>query len=172
MRLERGPSTISREDITVVNSLPAAIEAIEHTWKRIFLATGVKSIGEFVTGAQRVCGNPEFFARILPTVPSVEEASRWLPPSHIVAAIGPFDHEFNRWCWRRFNIDTVITKDSGAGAGVEAKVDTARELGLRVIVVERPVMDPHGFADPHLLVEKLVDMVEPAFDRVPREMSE
>ncbi|MBC7324564.1 MAG: precorrin-6A/cobalt-precorrin-6A reductase, partial [Moorella sp. (in: Bacteria)] len=51
---------------------------------------------------------------------------------------GPCSYELNRALYRQFNVDVVVTKDSGTTGGVMAKVQAALDLGLVVIVIRRP----------------------------------
>lgn len=43
---------------------------------------------------------------------------------------------------RQLQPDAIITKESGASGGVEAKVEAARQLGIQVFVVKHPVWPP------------------------------
>lgn len=165
LRFERRLAKIPQKRIRLAGSALEARDVLLEQGGRVFLATGVKSIGLFVSEAEQRKPDLEFFARILPTMDSITEARRWLPPSRIIAAVGPFDHDFNLWCWRRFKIDTLVTKDSGAGVGVEEKIESALELGLKVIVIKRPEPVPSSFSDLHLLVaavDRVLGMRAPA----------
>jgi precorrin-6A/cobalt-precorrin-6A reductase len=147
LRYERAPANLPDERLSaVVGSVEQAGAALAGG-RRIFLSTGVQTIGRFAALAGRARSSAELFARILPAPESIEEALRWLPPANIVAAMGPFDREFDRACWRRFDIDTLVTKNSGAGVGLEEKVATALEMGLRVVVIDRPAPRPGAFYD-------------------------
>ena len=53
---------------------------------------------------------------------------------------GPFSKEFNETLWRDWEIDCVVTKDSGEAGGFRAKADAAQAMGAALIVVERPEM--------------------------------
>ena len=54
---------------------------------------------------------------------------------------GPFSKEFNETLWRSWDIDCVVTKDSGEAGGFQAKADAAQAIGATLIVVERPRID-------------------------------
>ncbi|MEX3811035.1 cobalt-precorrin-6A reductase [Paraburkholderia sp. BR13439] len=59
--------------------------------------------------------------------------------SRIVAARGPFTLDGERALFALQAFDVVVSKNSGGGA-TEAKLDVARERGLPVIMLRRPVL--------------------------------
>ena len=65
------------------------------------------------------------------------EAPDALPArSELVLARGPFALDDERTLLRRHRIDVVVAKDSGGAT--EAKLVAARELGVPVVLVDRP----------------------------------
>ncbi len=50
----------------------------------------------------------------------------------------PFTREGERELMRRHRIDAMVTKNSGGPT--EAKLEAARDLGVRVVMVRRPPM--------------------------------
>ncbi|VVE17962.1 cobalt-precorrin-6A reductase [Pandoraea anhela] len=55
----------------------------------------------------------------------------------VIGARGPFTHESERALFAQYEIDVVVSKNSG-GAATEAKLDVARERGLPVVMLTRP----------------------------------
>jgi precorrin-3B C17-methyltransferase len=51
---------------------------------------------------------------------------------------GPFSKRANEALWADWNIDCVITKESGDAGGLPAKIEAARALNIPVMVVNRP----------------------------------
>lgn len=149
LRYKRPPAVFARRSCQPASDIDGAAEMAAAEGRRIFLTTGVNSIGRFLRPRvpAGVDGDRHYFARVLPTEESIAEALKWLAPANLVAAVGPFSREFNEACYRAFSVDTVVTKDSGAGAGVEEKVEAALALGLKVIVVERPIAERDGIMD-------------------------
>jgi precorrin-6A/cobalt-precorrin-6A reductase len=148
LRYERAAAELPDDGaLLVADSVEAAAGALAGG-RKIFLSTGARTIGRFTALGADAGLEAEFFARILPARASIEEALRWLPAANIVAAVGPFDREFDLACWRRFAVDTLVTKNSGAGVGLEQKVAGALEMGLRVVVIDRPPVRPGAFYDP------------------------
>ncbi|EIV93053.1 cobalt-precorrin-6A reductase [Frankia sp. QA3] len=109
---------------------------------RVFLTTGRTDLALFA-GLHR----PWFLARC------VDPPTGTLPPRlTVVLDRGPFDVAGETALLRRHAIDVVVTKDSG-GTMTAAKLAAARDLGLPVIMVDRPPV-PGGVA--------VVDTVEAA----------
>jgi precorrin-6A/cobalt-precorrin-6A reductase len=69
---------------------------------------------------------------------SVEAPEPPLPPrAQVVTARGPFEVADELVLMRGHGIDVVVTRDSG-GAQTSAKLAAARQLGLPVVMVDRP----------------------------------
>ncbi len=98
---------------------------------RVFLTTGRRSLPVFapVTGVW-------FLAR------SVDPPEPPIPGNvQVILDRGPYTVEGERVLIRGHRLDVLVTKDSG-GAMTTAKLTAARELGLRVIMVDRPALPP------------------------------
>ena len=96
---------------------------------RVFLTTGRQGIAAFAG-----LDGCWFLARsVEPPEPPV--------PARLAVLLdrGPFTAEGERALLRRHRIDVLVTKDSG---GPAAKLDAARDLGLPVVVVDRPPVPP------------------------------
>ena len=63
-----------------------------------------------------------------------------LSPKQIVAMQGPFSQALNREMFRQYRADVIVTKNSGAIGGTDTKIAAAVELGLPVVVIDRPVL--------------------------------
>ncbi|GGQ56146.1 cobalt-precorrin-6A reductase [Couchioplanes azureus] len=108
-----------------VPHLPAAAALVPGLGERVFLTTGRQSIAAFA--ALDGCW---FLSR------SVERPAPPLPRRlEVLLDRGPFTVDGERELLRRHRIEVLVTKDSGGGA---AKLDAARELGLPVVMVDRP----------------------------------
>ena len=72
--------------------------------------------------------------------------SRWsdieLPNSEVILDRGPFSLELERQLLQNYQIQSIISKNSG-GAATYAKIMAARELGIPIIMVQRPA-SPEG----------------------------
>jgi precorrin-6A/cobalt-precorrin-6A reductase len=108
-----------------VADLDAAAALLPTLGTRVLLTTGRQSIAAFAAldGLRFVSRSVE------PPVPPM--------PRHLEVVLerGPFDLEAERDLLRRHRVDVLVTKDSG---GPAAKLDAARELGIPVVMVDRP----------------------------------
>jgi precorrin-6A/cobalt-precorrin-6A reductase len=117
-----------RDHWTRVADLAAAVTALGDAPKRVFLTVGRVHIGVFEAAPQH-----HYLVR---SIEAPEELPR-LPHLHFIAAKGPFDVGDELALMRGERIDVLVTKNSGAPATF-AKIAAARELGLPVVMVERP----------------------------------
>ena len=96
--------------------------------KRILLALGSQEIAAFA-GSPRA----HFFVRMV----DAPEAPLPLDKYEVIAARGPFALADERRLLLEHNIDLVVAKNSGGEASF-AKIAAARELGVPVVMIERP----------------------------------
>lgn len=141
---------------TEVDDVHAAAVLAARTEGRVLLTTGSKDLPVYVGAMEDFADR--LFVRILPVASSLEAAAALgIPTSHIVAMQGPFSKGLNVALLRELNIDMMVTKASGAAGGFWEKADAARECGVRLVVIRRPV-DEDGVD-----VEELKRMLESAW---------
>ena len=106
----------------------AAATALPGLGRRAFLAIGRQELAAFAGLAEQW-----FLVRLVeePEVPPP------LAAYHLVLGRGPFAEAQERELLREHRIEVVVSKNSG-GAGAAAKIAAARELGLPVVMIERP----------------------------------
>ncbi|MFJ1754151.1 cobalt-precorrin-6A reductase [Kitasatospora sp. NPDC088134] len=110
-----------------VPDLAAAAAALPGLGRRVFLTTGRQGIAAFA----RLDGL-WFLAR------SVEPPAAPMPAAtEVLLERGPFSLDGERALLRAHRIEVLVTKDSGSAA-TAPKLTAARELGLPVVVVQRP----------------------------------
>ncbi|HEY4345508.1 MAG TPA: cobalt-precorrin-6A reductase [Parvibaculum sp.] len=130
LRLERAGWEKQEGDkwIDVVD-MDAAARALDITPRRVFLTIGRLEVGSFIAAQQH-----DYLIRVI---------DDFTPPaglrSRVIAARGPFTVADERQLLRAENIDIVVSKNSG-GDATAAKLVAARELGIAVIMVARPVL--------------------------------
>lgn len=129
--LEREPWQAQPGDRwTHVPDLPQAIAALGEAPRRVFLAIGRQTLDAFAVAPQH-----HYLLRLVdpPTEPLP------LPRAEAVIARGPFTVEGDRALLADHRIEVIVAKNAG-GVGAEAKLLAARELGLPVILIDRPAV--------------------------------
>ena len=127
--LERAPWQAGPGDRwTHVPDLAGAVAALGEAPRRVFLAIGRQTLGAFAGAGQH-----QYLLRLvdLPTEPLP------LPHAKAVIARGPFTVDGDRALLREHRIEVIVAKNAG-GAGAEAKLVAARDLGLPVVLIDRP----------------------------------
>lgn len=140
MRFERPllqVEKVNRENVYHVKSFEDAGKLIANNWKdeNILHLAGVNTIEDVLKSVAK----EHFYARVLPVESSIEKCRKLeLIGEHIIAMQGIFSKEFNKALMKEFKTKVIITKESGSTGGVPAKLSAANELGIIVILVDRP----------------------------------
>jgi precorrin-6A/cobalt-precorrin-6A reductase len=115
------------DDWRRVSSLARAAEALEGLGERVFLTTGRSELAPFVDL------DAHWFL-----IRAVDAPEPPLPLRlKVLLDRGPFQLDAEIALMRQYEIDVLVTKDSG-GDMTSAKLDAARELGLPAVMVNRP----------------------------------
>jgi precorrin-6A/cobalt-precorrin-6A reductase len=126
------PAWPSHGTIGVASDAQAAQVVSGQGFKRVFLTTGRSGSAAFVDV------DAWFLIR---AVTAPDDAA--LPPRHeLVLSRGPYDYDGERNLLREHRIDALVTKNSG-GDMTRGKLDAARDLGIAVVMVDRPPL-PDG----------------------------
>lgn len=127
--LEREPWRAQPGDRwTHVPDLAGAVAALGETPRRVFLAIGRQTLDAFAAAPQH-----HYLLRLVD--PPAEPLP--LPRAKAVIARGPFTVEGDRALLEEHRIEIIVAKNAG-GTGAEAKLTAAREVGLPVILIDRP----------------------------------
>jgi len=112
---------------------------------RILLTLGYRALHQFQAWQSRAT----LFARILPSVTALEAAlSIGFTSDRLIALRPPISLELERALWQQWQISMVVTKASGQPGGEDVKRQLAAELGVKLVVIPRPVVDyPHQTSD-------------------------
>jgi precorrin-6A/cobalt-precorrin-6A reductase len=135
-----------------VDNLAAAALLVGRIGRRAWLSIGA-GVADFAAAR-----GVHFVVRLI----DMPRDSLPLPAHEIVLGRGPFSLGEERRLLQHHRIDVVVCKASG-GAATEAKLIAARELGLPVLMVRRPVREPGPAAD---TVEAALDWLA-GLDRAP-----
>ena len=118
-----------------VPDMAAAAQALSRSLKRVFLAIGRKQLAAFAGLADE----HQFVLRVI----DQEGGALPLPASsyELIVARGPFRLTDELALLGQYRIDCIVSKNAG-GADTYAKIEAARQLGIAVIMVDRPVLEP------------------------------
>lgn len=103
----------------------------------VYLTTGSKTMHIFAKSeALQDC---EVWTRILPTAEVLQMMEDLnVSPKRIVAVQGPFSYDMNRIMFHDTKASVVVMKNSGLVGGADTKLQAAMDLGIHVIVIDRP----------------------------------
>jgi precorrin-6A/cobalt-precorrin-6A reductase len=119
---------------TRVPDIPAAVAALAGPARRVMLAIGRMHLADFAAQPQH-----DYLLRLVdpPSEPPP------LPRHRVVVDRGPFTVEADRALMVDHATDLVVSKNAG-GAGARAKLEAARDLGLPVLMIDRPAVPPRA----------------------------
>lgn len=124
-------------DVTYVESVEEGVSALYGTTGNVLITTGSKELEAYAKVADY---KERCFARVLSTREAMEAAmALGFEGAHLIAMQGPFSREMNVAILRQLHIEYIVTKESGSTGGFTEKVEAAREVGAKVIVIGRPV---------------------------------
>jgi precorrin-6A/cobalt-precorrin-6A reductase len=113
-----------------VESIAAAVAVLPGVARRVFLTIGRQELAAFAP-LQELW----FVMRMIdPPVPDTP-----VPPGTLILERGPFTLEDERQLLHTYAIEAIVSKNSG-GDATYAKLIAARELGLPVVMIQRPPM--------------------------------
>ncbi|MEH2327237.1 MAG: cobalt-precorrin-6A reductase [Nostoc sp.] len=115
-----------------VNSVEAAAASLENQAQRVFLTVGRQELAAFAN-----CEKIWFLMRMID--PPSDDAL--VPAGMILCDRGPFTLNNERQILIHHKIDIIVSKNSG-GDATKAKIIAARELGVNVVMVNRPAIPP------------------------------
>ncbi len=113
-----------------VADIEAAVAALAGPTRRVMLALGRMHVDAFAVQPQH-----DYLLRFV----DAPDRPPGLPRHHLVVDRGPFDVDGDRRLMAAHGIELVVCKNAG-GMGAQAKLGAARALGLRVIMIDRPVL--------------------------------
>ncbi|MBM0742589.1 cobalt-precorrin-6A reductase [Phormidium sp. CLA17] len=122
---------VAGDDWIEVESNAAAAAVLPGLAQRIFLTIGRQELAAFAH--LKIW----FLMRMIdPPLPDTT-----VPPGKLLLARGPFSLENERSLLQQYEIGAIVSKNSG-GTATYAKIIAARELGIPVVMVQRPPLPP------------------------------
>lgn len=115
-----------------VDSVEAAATTLQNQAQRVFLTVGRQELAAFAH-LEEIW----FLMRMID--PPADDAL--MPPGMILCDRGPFTLNNDKEILIHHNIDTIVSKNSG-GDATYAKIIAARQLGVKVVMVNRPAIPP------------------------------
>jgi precorrin-6A/cobalt-precorrin-6A reductase len=130
---------------------------------RIMLTIGARQLKHFA----HLHSHLTLFTRILPGPESFQKArDAGFPPERILCLRPPFSRALNKNLFQEYQVDVLVTKASGLQGGVVEKVLAARDLGMQVLMIRRPVQTALS------TVSTVVDAVQACWERTRTEVTE
>jgi precorrin-6A/cobalt-precorrin-6A reductase len=121
-----------------VQSSAVAATALHHGKGTVFLSMGRLELEPFRSIMRPV------LVRTIDHLDPLSMEPQWTA----IQGIGPFNLESERALLSQHKVSVIVTKNSG-GDATRAKLDAARQLGLPVIMIERPDL-PHAKTAPDI----------------------
>lgn len=113
-----------------VPDMPAAVREISRKSDACLITTGVKDLQAFTPIV-----TTKLFVRLI----EQPVGQLPLPDAEVVIGKPPYKLDEERALMQLLGIDLLVTKNAG-GDGTRAKIDAARDLGIEVIMIDRPAM--------------------------------
>ncbi len=137
LRLKRKETKLEQDETTIL--VKSAKEAADWLLKKkgnVLLTIGSKEMEAFQIlpdFTQRI------YARILPMASMIAKwEQKGLTGRHLIGMQGPFSEQMNRTMIEEFQIQYLVTKESGATGGFIQKREAAKKTGCKLVVIERP----------------------------------
>lgn len=121
------------------DSIDEAIAVLEQDDRPVLVTTGSKELKKY----QALKNFKErIYARVLPSHDGIGACEAiGLPGSHIIAMQGPFSRQLNEALLQQTAAGWLVTKESGSHGGFLEKMRAARAVGVKTIIIGRPVKE-------------------------------
>ena len=126
--------SINYENKYIVNSIEDACKIAREKGRNIFIGTGSKNLPQIVD----FIPDRNLIVRGLPTSDVILSCENLgLNADNIIAMKGPFNQSINEEFYKHYDIDIVITKESGTAGGFLEKVNACEALKIPVVIIAR-----------------------------------
>lgn len=111
-------------------------KALKETDGNILLTTGSKDLAVYSSVAEL---KGHLYVRVLPGIESISLCyENGISGKQIIAMQGPFSVEMNEAIIRQYDINCLVTKESGSTGGFLEKIQAAENTGIKVMVIGNP----------------------------------
>lgn len=157
LRYERPVSTGDGHFIKAFTTVEDLCSAVENEPGHILLTVGSNQLQSF----SHLKNRDQMYVRILPVPALIQKClDLGFRPDHILAMQGPFSEAFNEALIRQWNISVLVTKDSAGPGGFSEKLESARNTGIRLYLLNRPdISYPAVYSSPAEILEKIAEVV-------------
>ncbi len=125
--------------VFVVDSVSEAAACLKQNGRPVLLTTGSKELEAF---AEDPVLRERIYARVLPDSQVLKKCEALgIHGAHIIAMQGPFSVELNCALLRTVQAGWLVTKEAGKRGGFAEKMEAARQCGVSVVVIRRPVQE-------------------------------
>ncbi|HIK44681.1 MAG TPA: cobalt-precorrin-6A reductase [Leptolyngbyaceae cyanobacterium M65_K2018_010] len=139
-RYERPPATTAQGSTDLVKRYPSLEAMLEQgilDRQRVLLTLGYRWLEAFRPWQQRAT----LFARILPSPVALAAAlGAGFTSDRLWAIRPPVSAALEAALWDQWQITTVVCKASGEAGGEATKQVVAEQLGVRLVIIERPLI--------------------------------
>jgi len=136
LRYERPILSLENKSHTrIVDCLETLINGNYLYQQRVLLTVGYKALPHFQSWHQQA----QLFARILPTVTSLEQAlAAGFTHKQLIALRPPVSYDLEKALCQQWDISLIVTKASGRAGGEDTKQAVAQALNIPLIIIDRP----------------------------------
>lgn len=138
LRYERPMVQRSNPQIERFNDLTSLLTSDRLRGERVLFTIGFKSLPLLKSWQTQAT----LFARILPSIPALKTAiNAGFTRDRLIAIYPPVSLDLERALWQHWQISAVVTKASGIIGGEDIKHCLALELGISLLVIDRPTIN-------------------------------
>ncbi|MGL5582331.1 MAG: precorrin-6A reductase [Cetobacterium sp.] len=153
IRFER-ENLVSEEGVIEFSEIESMMKYLENLSGKILVTLGSNNLHRF----ENLKNKSEIYFRILPKWEMIKKAEDFgILPKNIIAMQGPFSKELNLAMMRGLNIEYMVSKKGGDTGGEREKIESAKEIGVKSILLSRPNVDyPVVFSDINDLIQYII----------------
>lgn len=125
------------EAVTTVASLESLVESDLLHHQRVLFTLGYRHLAQF----SALRPQSTLFARVLPSTEAIAGAlSAGFSAHEIIALRPPISPALEKALWQQWQISRVVAKASGSPSGEAVKRQVAEQLGIQLILIQRPLV--------------------------------